>query len=50
VALKNPEAPPVLFEAVRGWLLACRFEPSKDLRSGQPVAVKIIQPFVFKRV
>jgi TonB family protein len=48
VALKNPEAPPLLFEAVRGWLLACRFEPSKDLSSGQPVAVKIIQPFVFK--
>jgi TonB family protein len=48
VALRNPEAPAVLFEAVRGWLLACRFEPSKDLRSGQPVAVKIIQPFVFR--
>jgi hypothetical protein len=29
------------------WLLSCRFDPAKD-PSGAPVAVKIVQPFVFK--
>jgi hypothetical protein len=45
VFLRNADAPPALFELVRDWLLACRFDPA--WKSGEPVAVRIIQPFVF---
>ena len=45
---RNLRAPPLLFEAVRAWLLACPFEPS-HLEGGRPIAVKIIQPFTFKQ-
>ena len=46
VVLKNPTAPPILFEAVKSWLLGCPFTPS--LSGTKPIAVKIIQPFTFK--
>ena len=46
VVLKNPTAPPILFEAVKSWLLGCPFTPS--ISGTKPVAVKIIQPFTFK--
>ena len=46
VNLKNPTAPPILFEAVKSWLLGCPFKPS--LSGSKPIAVKIIQPFTFK--
>ena len=46
VALKNPNAPPVLFEAVRTWLLGCPYSPS--MQGSKPIPVKIIQPFTFK--
>jgi protein TonB len=45
VVLKNPSAPRVLFEAVKTWLEQCPFTPS--IAGGQPVAVKIVQPFRF---
>src|ERR1700737_188471 len=45
VVLKNPSAPRVLFEAVKTWLEQCPFTPS--VAGGQPVAVKIVQPFKF---
>jgi len=50
IALKNRDAPSILFEAVRDWLLGCKFEPSTDRQSGKPLPVKIIQPFIFKRL
>jgi protein TonB len=46
VKLKNPTAPPVLFDAVANWLKGCPFTPS--ISNGKPLAVKIIQPFNFK--
>jgi TonB family protein len=45
IVLKNPSAPRVLFEAVKTWLEQCPFTPS--IAGGQPVAVKIVQPFKF---
>jgi len=45
VFLRNADAPPALFELVRDWLLACRFDPAR--KSGEPVPVRIIQPFIF---
>jgi TonB family protein len=45
IVLKNPSAPRVLFEAVKTWLEQCPFTPS--MAGGQPVAVKIVQPFKF---
>lgn len=47
VALKNPNAPPILFEAVKTWLQNCPFTPS--IAGGRPVAVKMIQPFHFSQ-
>ena len=46
VVLKNPTAPPILFEAVRTWLLGCPYSPS--MQGSRPIPVKIIQPFTFK--
>ena len=46
VLLKNPTAPPILFNAVKQWLENCQYEPS--MQGTRPIAVKIIQPFVFK--
>ncbi len=46
VVLKNPNAPPILFEAVKTWLLGCPYSPS--LQGSKPIPVKIIQPFTFK--
>jgi hypothetical protein len=34
-----------LFEAVRGWLTSCTFQPS--MQGSRPIPVKIIQPFNF---
>jgi hypothetical protein len=45
VTLKNPTAPPILFEAVKQWLLSCSFTPS--MQGSRPIPVKIIQPFNF---
>jgi TonB family protein len=45
VHLRNADAPPVLFAAVRDWLMSCRFDPAT--RDGRPIAIKIIQPFNF---
>ena len=46
VHLKNPDAPTVLFAAVHDWLRSCRFTPATQ--NGQPIAVKIVQPFIFR--
>ena len=46
VALKNPTAPPILFNAVKQWLESCQYEPS--MQGSKPIPVKIIRPFVFK--
>jgi TonB family protein len=45
VTLKNQTAPPILFEAVKQWLLSCSFTPS--MQGSRPIPVKIIQPFNF---
>jgi outer membrane biosynthesis protein TonB len=45
IVLKNPTAPPILFEAVRSWLTSCTFQPS--MQGNRPIPVKIIQPFNF---
>ena len=42
----NPSAPPVLIGAVRTYLEGCPFVPS--LVNGNPVAVRVEQPFVFR--
>jgi TonB family protein len=44
--VNSGSAPPVLVEAVRNWLEHCRFTPA--VANGQPVRVKIDQPFVFR--
>jgi hypothetical protein len=46
VRLRNP-AHLALFHLVRSWLLACPYTPSKK-STGEPVPVKILQPFTFK--
>jgi TonB family protein len=45
IELKAP-GPVVFFRAVREWLLGCRFEPATD--AGRAVAVRVVQPFIFK--
>ena len=45
IELKAP-GPVMFFRAVREWLSGCRFEPATD--AGRAVAVRIVQPFVFK--
>ena len=45
IELKAP-GPVVFFRAVREWLSGCRFEPATD--AGRAVAVRIVQPFIFK--
>ncbi len=40
------QAPPVLVDAVKRWLLSCTFKPATQ--GGRPIAVAIIQPFNFK--
>jgi len=47
VGLKNPTAPQILFLAVKTWLESCTYTPS--MAGGRPVAVKIIQPFIFRQ-
>ena len=47
VGLKNPTAPPILFQAVKTWLEGCPMQPS--MSGGKPVPVKIVQPFIFKQ-
>ena len=47
VKLKNPTAPPILFEAVKRWLETCLYTPS--MSGTRPVPVKIVQPFIFKQ-
>jgi TonB family protein len=47
VLLKNPTAPPILFESVRQWLATCHYTPS--MAGGRPIPVKIIQPFIFRQ-
>lgn len=46
IKLKNPTAPPMLFEAVEKWLKGCPHVPS--MAGSKPLAVKIVQPFNFK--
>ncbi|TMB36512.1 MAG: hypothetical protein E6J62_07215 [Deltaproteobacteria bacterium] len=43
---KPSVGPVVFFRAVREWLSGCRFEPATD--AGRAVAVRIVQPFIFK--
>lgn len=45
IELKAP-GPVHFYRAVRNWLAGCRFEPATD--AGRAVAVRIVQPFVFK--
>jgi TonB family protein len=45
IELKAP-GPVHFYRAVRNWLAGCRFEPATD--AGHAVAVRIVQPFVFK--
>jgi len=47
VELKNPTAPPILFDAVKNWLLGCPYTPS--MMGGKPMAVKMVVPFIFKQ-
>ena len=47
VQILNPSAPPVLIGAVRTFLEGCPFIPS--LVNGNPVAVRVEQPFVFRQ-
>jgi len=46
VTLRNEGAPRLLFEATRKWLLTCTFTPS--VSDGRQMAVRMIQPFIFK--
>ena len=45
IVLKNPTAPPILFEAVKSWLTGCSYTPS--MQEGKPIPVKMIVPFNF---
>jgi outer membrane biosynthesis protein TonB len=45
IELKAP-GPVHFYRAVRNWLAGCRFEPATD--AGNAVAVRMVQPFVFK--
>ncbi|MBS2024906.1 MAG: TonB family protein [Deltaproteobacteria bacterium] len=46
IVLKNPTAPPELFDAVESWMKKCPHEPARY--KGKPLAVKILQPFNFR--
>lgn len=45
ISMRN-KGPPILFDAVKKWLEECSFYPS--LSGATPIAVKVIQPFVFQ--
>ena len=45
VVLKNPTAPPILFQSVKQWLESCTYTPA--MQGSKPIPVKIIQPFNF---
>jgi TonB family protein len=45
VKLRNKNAPPILFEAVKTWLEGCEFIPAVMKATGKPVPIKLIQPF-----
>jgi hypothetical protein len=44
---KTPQAPSALYEAVREWLVQCKYTPSREAE--KPVAVRLIQPFSFPK-
>jgi TonB family protein len=45
IELKAP-GPVAFFRAVREWLSGCRFDPATE--AGHAIAVRVVQPFVFK--
>ncbi|MGZ6141691.1 MAG: energy transducer TonB [Myxococcales bacterium] len=43
IAVRNPDAPSDLVNAVKVWLAHCHFNPG--LKDGKPLAVRLVQKF-----